>query len=422
MITKSIEISDSVHLKYIKTDKFKTNYISFDFIASLEKERAHLNSMLPLILMHATKKYPSQAEINKRLQYLYSGAVSPNVTAFGQYQCFGIKMNMLNDRFSKDVSITDGMVDLLCEMLFNPYLVNGTFDEKYTEDKKNDLIDTVESLKNSKGSYAIKRLKEEMCKNEVFSISKYGEIENIKKITKESLYNAYNDALSIYPIEIYAVGDMDIDAIASKFKQYFKSIKRNPIKVPEIELVKEAREIKQVTEVEKINQARLVLGFRTGYDYKENKYHIVQLFNEILGGSPTSKLFLNVREKMSLCYSCRSIVNQKDGLMIISAGIEAKNKEIAEKAIINQLEAIKNGSITDKEFSSAKKSIINGYLSISDSASSEHAWSFYRSLCGINTTPQLESEKIKNTTIEQIKEFANRITLDTVYFLKGEEE
>ncbi|MBQ7353370.1 MAG: insulinase family protein [Clostridia bacterium] len=422
MITKSIEISDNVYLRHIKTNKFKTNYISFDFIAPLERERAHLNSMLPLILMRATKKYPSQSEINKRLQCLYSGNISASVTAFGQYQCFGMKMNMLNDRFSKDVSITNGMVDLLCEMLFNPYLVNGAFDEKYTDDKKNDLIDTVESLKNSKGSYAIKRLKEEMCKNEVFSISKYGEIENIKKITKESLYNAYKEALSIYPIEIYAVGDMDIDAIASKLKQYFKSIKRNPIRVPEIELIKEAKEIKQVTEVEKINQARLVLGFRTGYDYKENKYHIVQLFNEILGGSPTSKLFLNVREKMSLCYSCRSIVNQKDGLMIISAGIEAKNREIAEKAIINQLEAIKNGNITEEEFSSAKKSIINGYISISDSASSEHAWSFYRSLCGINTTPQLESEKIKNTTIEQIKEFANRITLDTVYFLKGEEE
>ena len=422
MITKLIEISNGVNLKYIKTDKFKTNYISFDFIAPLERERVHFNAMLPLILMRATKNYPSQAEINKRLQFLYSGNISANVTAFGQYQCFGLKMNMLNDRFSKDVSITDGMVDMLCEILFNPYLVNGAFDEKYTNDKKNDLIDTVDSLKNSKGSYAIKRLKEEMCKNEVFSISKYGEIENINKITPESLYNAYKEALSIYPIEIYAVGNMDVDAIASKIKNCFKSIKRNTINIPEIELITEAKEVKRVTEEEKVNQARLVLGFRTGYDYKENKYHIVQLFNEILGGSPTSKLFLNVREKMSLCYSCRSMVNQKDGLMIISAGIEAKNKEIAEKAILDQLDAIKNGNITEEEFLSAKKSIINGYLSISDSASSEHAWSFFRSLCKINTTPELESEKIKSTTIEQIKDFANRITLDTVYFLKGEEE
>ena len=125
---------------------------------------------------------------------------------------------------------------------------------------------------------------------------------------------------------------------------------------------------------------------------------------------------------MSLCYSCRSIVNQKNGLLIISAGIDQKNKEIAENAILKQLEAIKNGDITEEEFSSAKKSIRNGYLSITDSAESMHSWTFFRALCGISTMPQEESEKIANTTIEQIKEFANRITLDTVYFLRGEEE
>ena len=158
---------------------------------------------------------------------------------------------------------------------------------------------------------------------------KYTEIQDIKKITAESLYKAYLNALSTYPIEIYAVGEMNIDMIATKFKKCFENIQRNPIEIPEIEIKKEAKEVKRVVDTEKVNQARLVLGFRTGYDYKENRYHVVQLFNEILGSSPTSKLFLNVREKLSLCYSCRSMVNQKNGLLIIAAGIDAKNKEIA---------------------------------------------------------------------------------------------
>ena len=148
---------------------------------------------------------------------------------------------MLNDRFANDVSISKESVDLVCEILFNPLLENGIFNSKYTEEKKNSLIDSIESLKNNKGSYAISRLKDEMCKDEVFSISKYGEIEDIKKITAESLYKAYLNALSTYPIEIYAVGEMDIDMIATKFKKCFENIQRNPIEIPEIEIKKEAR-------------------------------------------------------------------------------------------------------------------------------------------------------------------------------------
>ena len=421
MITKSIKIADKVNLNYLKTEKFKTNYISFDFISMLDRKNVHYNAMLPLILMRGTTKYPTLAEISKRLQYLYSVDISATNSSFGQYQNFGIKVNMLNDRFASDVSITKETIDLVCEILFNPLLENGVFIKKYTEEKKNSLIDSIESLKNNKGSYAISRLKDEMCKDEVFSISKYGEIEDVKKITSESLYKAYQNALSTYPIEIYAVGDMDIDMIADKFKQCFKNIQRSPIEIPEIDIKKEAKEVKRVVDTEKVNQARLVLGFRTGYDYKENKYHVVQLFNEILGSSPTSKLFLNVREKLSLCYSCRSIVNQKNGLLIIAAGIDAKNKEIAEKAILEQLDDIKNGNITEEEFSSAKKSIRNAYLSISDSAESMQAWAFYRSLCGIKALPENESEKTNNTTIEEVRDFANRITLDTIYLLKGEE-
>ena len=165
----------------------------------------------------------------------------------------------------------------------------------------------------------------------------------------------------------------------------------------------------------------MVLGFRTGYKYQENEYHLLQLFNEVYGGSPTAKLFLNVREKMSLCYYCRSIINQKNGIMIVSSGIEAKNKEIAKKAIIDQLDAIKNGDITEEELDNAKKSIKNGFLSVYDSAESLEAWAFYRGLCGISTTPDKEIAKIEKTSAKDVQNIAKRITLDTVYFLTGEE-
>lgn len=421
MVNKSFNIANGVNLHYIETDKFKTNYFSFNFIAPLTKKDAHFNAMIPLILMRACQKYPSQADINKRLQFLYSGDICARNDAFGECQIFGMKANMLNNRFTAETDEAYEMVDLLCEMIFNPYLVDGAFDGEFTSGEKINLIDTIEAEVNNKGQYAIKRLMSEMCKDEVFGLSKTGEIKDVEKITKESLYKAYKKAISKYKIEIYFVGSLDINKAVEQFKARFANIERNPIDIEDAEIKLAADYVKEVVDTEKVNQGKLVLGFRTGYHYSENKYHLMQLFNEVFGGSPTAKLFTNVREKMSLCYYCRSSISQKTGIMVVSSGIESKNKEIAKNAIIAQLDDMKKGNISSEEFESARKSIKNGYLSIYDSAEAMETWVFFRGLCGINTTPILEIEKIENTTIDDIVNISNKITLDTVYFLKGED-
>lgn len=421
MITKSFNIANGVDLHYIETDKFKTNYFSFNFLAPISREKVHFNAMIPPILMRACQKYPSQAHINKRLQYLYSGDIDAKNTSFGEYQIFGMRVNMLNDKYTQGTDVTSETVDLLLEMIFNPYLVDGEFDSEFTEGEKTSLIDVIEAEVNNKGQYAVKRLMSEMCHDEVFGISKMGEVEDVKKITPKSLYEAYKFALKNYKIQIYFVGKANIDAVAEQFRARFDGLERTPIDVCDAEIKLQATEVKEVTDIEKVNQGKLVLGFRTGYHYKENEYHLLQLFNEVYGGSPTAKLFLNVREKMSLCYYCRSIINQKNGTMIVSSGIESKNKEIAKNAIIAQLDAIKNGEISNEELQNAKKSIKNGFLSVYDSAESLEAWVFYRGLCGISTTPDKEIEKVENTSASDIQKIAQRITLDTVYFLTGEE-
>jgi predicted Zn-dependent peptidase len=398
------------------------NYFSFNFIAPLSRKKVHFNAMIPLILMRATEKYPSQADINKRLQFLYSGDIAARNDSFGEYQIFGMKANMLNDKYTQGTDVTKETVDLLLEMIFNPYLVNGAFDSEFTKGEKINLIDTIEAEVNNKGQYAIRRLMSEMCKDEVFGISKMGEIKDVKKITPKSLYKAYKEALKEYKIQIYFVGKADIDSVVEQIKSRFDGIDRAPIEVEEVEIKLSATEVKETVDQEKVNQGKLVLGFRTGYSCKQNEYHLLQLFNEVYGGSPTAKLFANVREKMSLCYYCRSIVSQKNGIMLVSSGIESKNKDIAKNAIIEQLDAIKNGDITDEEFTSAKKSIKNGFLSVYDSAESLEAWAFYRGLCGISTTPDKEIAKIEKTTASDVQDIAKRITLDTVYFLTGEDK
>lgn len=421
MITKSSIIAKGVKFSYIETDKFKTNYFSFNFISELSKENSAYNSLIPLVLMRGCEKYPTQADINKRLQYLYSGEIVARNDAFGEYQIFGLKANMLDNRYSMDTDVTGETVDLLCEMLFSPLLENGAFNKAYTKGEKINLTDIIEAEKNNKTKYSMTRLKEEMCKDEVFGISKYGKAEDVEKITPQSLYNAYKKILTECPIEIYFVGKCDFEKLEAKLKLCFDSIERNPVIIKAAKTIEKASGSKEVVDIENVKQGKLCLGYRTGYKVEDNKYYLLQLFNEVFGGSPTSKLFMNVREKMSLCYYCRSIVNQRNGIMLVASGIEFKNKDIAQNAIIEQLNAIKMGNITEEELESARKSIRNGYLQVYDSAESMETWAFFRGICGSNATPKDECDRIDTATIDDIKAVAEKMTLDTVYFLKGKE-
>jgi predicted Zn-dependent peptidase len=420
MITETRKISNDIKVNYIKTEKFKTNYISFNFVSNLDKETSSINAMIPLILMRGTSKYKSQAELNKRLQYLYSGDIAARNDKLGEYQIFGIKANMLDNKYTNETDVTAEMVELVSEIIFEPYLENGIFKKEYVESEKTNLIDTIEATVNNKTSYATQRLVEEMCKNEVFSVSKYGTVENVKNITSEKLYQAYKKALEQCKIEIYYVGVCDFDKLVKTFEEKFAKIQRQPKELHEAKIVLTSSKVKQVVDTENVNQGKLCLGFRTGCKVEDKNYHVLQLFSELFGGSPTSKLFMNVREKMSLCYYCRSMVSQRNGLMIVSSGIEFKNKEIAEKAILEQLDNIKAGKITDEEFESAVKSLKNGYMQIYDDQGSMETWTFFRGMSGNTATPTEECEKISKLTIKDIVDISNMASLDTVYFLKGE--
>ncbi len=422
MITRTIDIAKGVRLNYIHTDKFKTNLISFNFITQISNDSAHLNAMLPIILMRGCKKYPTQAELNKRLQYLYSADIDAKNDKLGEFQIFGFSTNMLNDRFTGEIKMTEEMTELLCQLIFRPYLENGVFSRKYVEGEKINLIDAIEAEINNKTRYSMNRCLEEMCKDEIFSVKKFGTVEQVECINAKALYEAYKKAIKECKIEIYAVGECNCEKIASIFRSYFEGIERDvrePVLYP---IVKAASEVKRIDECQDINQGKLCIGMRTGRNIEDGNFHIAQLFSEIYGASPTSKLFINVREKMSLCYFCRSLIQQRNGVLMVASGIEFANKEIAEEAILKQLDAIKKGEISAEELDNAKRSLRNAYMHIYDSLEAMEAWTLNRSMSKNYDTPESERDKVENATVDEIVAFAKGITLDTVYFLKGESE
>ncbi len=422
MISKTLKIADGVNMHYIRTDKFKSNIISFNFITQANNENVHLNAMIPLILLRGCRNYPTQSEINKRLQYLYSGVIDTKNEKQGEFQVFGFDIDILSDRFSSDTEIMKESTELLCDIIFDPYLENGAFSEQYLENEKINLIDTIEAEINNKTKYSTSRCVEEMSKGTAFAVKRFGDVENVKKITSETLYEAYVKALSTIPAEIYVVGECDFEMIAQQFKERFVSIKRSVVYPSFSQIKRKAEGVTEISEKQDVKQGKLCIGFRTGKNIQDGDHHVAQLFSEIFGASPTSKLFMNVREKMSLCYYCRSMISQRTGIMLVAAGIEFANKDIAQKAILEQLDAIKNGDISSEELENAKRSLKNSYMHVYDNPSAMQAWTLYRAISDNHDEPMDEAKRVEEATVEEIASFAKNITLDTVYFLNGEDE
>lgn len=411
------EITKGVFLNVLDTPKFKTNYLSLAFAAPLSKETVSLNALLPLILTRGTRKLPTMEKMSIALDTLYASTLNTRCFKKGEIQFVGFNLGILNNSYAPDgCDIFGGTLDILHDVVFDPYLENGAFSEKYLETEKKNLCDRIASQINNKNSYAVTRANEEMCKGEAYGISSLGYPEDISAVTAPELYSHYRKLLKEARVEIFFVGEYSCN-IEEKIKSAlcFEPREHVPLKT---DVIRRAGDIKEVNDPQAVTQAKLTLGFRTGKVLSDGDYYKFVMFNDIFGSSPTSKLFMNVREKLSLCYYCRSIPEPQKGVMLVAAGIEAKNKKTAYDEILKQLSDIAEGNITDEEMLSARSSILNSYRELSDSPESIESWYLGRMLAGMDDSPEMAAEQIKTVTKEDVADIARNITLDTVYFME----
>lgn len=419
-ILEKINISEGITLNIISTEKFKTNYFSVNFVQELNREKAAMYAIVPRVLLRGTEKHRDIASIKRALDDLYAAAVESRVYKRGEYQVCGITASWLADRFAIDgTAITKGTFDILEEIMFSPLLENGSFNASYVESEKNDHIDDIKAVINNKNSYAVTRCKEEMCKNEAYGISEYGTEEDVKEITPEKLYKAYYELLETSRIELFYVGSGDKDTICGLIKKLFNERKRNYKPLRGTEIIRNVTEVKNVTEKISAAQGKLSLGFRTDSVVGEEGYSAYPVFVELYGNSPVSKLFMNVREKLSLCYYCRAIPDGIKGTMIVSSGIEVANKEKAQNEILAQLEDMKKGNFTEDDLRMAKYSLKNAYNELNDSPVALEGWYLTRRLAGLNDTHEEVCRSFMNVTKDDVVKAAEKVKLDTVYFLEG---
>lgn len=426
MEEKRTQLFPGVWLRTVHTDKFKSAYLSLTLLAPLEEESASLNALLPRVLRRGTQTHPDMESMSAALDELYGGAIEPVVRKKGETQCVGFLASFLDDAYALDgEDILSGAAALLGELLLHPLTRNGVFDPDYVEGEKANLIDELRGQINDKRIYATRRLTQIMCRGEGFGVDKLGDEGRAAAITPESLWAQYEKLLRQVQIEVYYCGSAAPERVERALSQALAAL---PVNGEREEPACEVRihaepEPRVVEEAMDVSQGKLAMGWRTGgITVWEEDCPALAVCSAVFGGTSMSKLFMNVRERLSLCYYASSVLEKQKGLMIVSSGIEFKNYETAKSEILTQLEDVKAGKIGDDELEGARRILINSHLSMEDDQARLEEFWLGQAVAGTERTPKELAARLETVTREQVAAAARKLELDTVYFLKGKEQ
>lgn len=395
-------------IKKIETKKFKTNVYALYLTIPLTKENVTYNALIPTVLKRGCEKYNNQLEISKKLEEMYDATFGIGITKVGNNEVLKFYLESLNNNYlpnNEDLSKTS--IEMLLNIVMNPYLVNGKFDDDYVEQEKENLKKVIESRKDNKDTYATNRLLEEMFKEEPYGLYKFGNIDEIDNITSEKLYEKYKELIKNSEKYLYIVGDVEnlnIESYNIDEKEITIS-KEFPVKISE----KENIEKEQMD----VTQGKLVIGLNT----PNNKQEVIALYNTILGKGANSKLFLNVREKEGLAYSAGSTYLKRNNAIIISTGIEVSKYNKAIEVIKNQLKDMEDGNIIEKEMKDAKQFINAGLNLINESSENMIEYRFDKDLYNEEIDIEKYRKEIEEIKKEDIVKVAKQIKIDTIYFL-----
>jgi len=420
---KTQEINKNITLSFIPMEKMKTTSIGVYLHRPLTREEASKNSLLSYVLHRACRKYPTTSDIAKKLENLYGASFSSGISKVGETQILALTGSTIADKYAPEgEKLVSGLTTLLLSALFEPLAENGSFNSEYVGQEKSTLKDNIESIINDKRTYAQIRCAEIMCGDENYGVRKSGYTEDVDKINAKSLYEHYKNIITNSRIDIFVSGTADIDTLKADVTEYIKDFEFKECDYPKTSIVAHTGETRKVTEKLDVTQGKLSIGLRTGITPADDKYWGLMAANSVLGSGAHSKLFNTVREKMSLAYYASSQLDKAKGVMFINAGIEFENFEKAYNETMRQLELVKKGEISDTELTASKNAIINALNSYYDNMGYITNYYLTERLLGTNNDIEYAKKKIEAVTVEDIKEAAREIVLDTVYFLAGKEE
>lgn len=411
-------LADKVRLISEQTSRFKTGRISVSMALPMDDKTA-ANSLLIYLLKRSCKEYPDFSLLSGKLDELYGAALSAGVSKIGEAQVLTLSLTCLEDRFAlTEESIVEQCAQLLASMIFSPNCKCGSFGADNLAMEKRLLIQRIEEELNDKRTYAFNKCIEYMCANEAYGRDKYGTIEEIQNVKMADVYAAWKNLLSTAIFQITVVGGTDVDKIAGIFEKAFKKIERKPVK-PETVFIRRGGHFNRFEETFPVNQGKLVIGFRAGMEHSRDNIFAITVMNDIFGMGTYSKLFMNVREKLSLAYYCWSRLVASKGIVLVEGGIDTDKEKKVSAEILSQLSDLRNGKTDPEVLDSSKRSLKEKYtFTTPEGICSWYAAQVFQDEI---ITPEDMISGVETVTMEQVCEAAKKLSIDTIYMLKAQD-
>jgi len=420
------EILPYVFLTHLETNKFKTGTVQINLLTQLTRETAAKNAILPRILLRGTARHPDLQALRQAMEELYGAHIEPVIRKKGEIQCVGFCAAFVDDACLRSgQGILGKITALLGEILLDPATQEGQLRTDYVDQERENLLDEIRGRINNKGSYAVSRLVELMCDGEDFATFRLGSEQEAEDIDAEALTAHYQALLSAAPVEIFYCGSATADQVEQALTSALKTMpRREPDYAMGTQIRLNALEAtpRTFTEELDVTQGKLSLGFRLGDCLDDPNWAAISLFHYLYGGSVNSKLFLNVRERLSLCYYASSILEKAKGLLLVASGIAFDKYDEAKSEILAQLGAVAQGEITDEELLWAKKALVTDLELTRDEPRQLEDFYLQQTILGLDYDLDDLIAMVERVDVKEIVEIARGVELDAVYFLKGEEE
>ena len=416
---ETITLLPGITHRVCKDTRFKQGCFSIQLVRPMDAAESAMNALLPSVLLRGTRNNPDLRAITHRLDELYGASVSPLVRRVGDYQTTGLYCGFMDDRFALPGDrVLEPMLRFVEELLLDYPTEGEGFLSSFVESEKRNLIATIESELNDKRAYAMGKLLKLMCAADTFGLPRLGEPDQVAAIAPAALLAHYKNILRTSPIQLFYVGSADSTQVAEMLQPMLAKLARSHVPMaPQTGFHPSPKE--DAVEVMEVSQGKLCMGFTTPITNRMPQFPAMQLLNTIFGAGMTSQLFMNVRDKMSLCYSIGSGYYGTKGIVTVSAGIDFDKETVTREEVLRQLALCRQGEISPEELTAAKEAILSSLRATHDSPGSIEGYYATAALSGMGMTPAEYMTAVENVTLDDVIAAANTLQLHTTYFLKG---
>ena len=410
---------NSFNVNTIKTDRFKTSHVEVIFRDIANKEEMGAYSFLADMLSQSSKKYPRKKDLITRFEELYKIGIFASTLRVGNTLDFHVSLDFINPEYIDDKNYEEEVFKTLFDIIENPNITNDEFDLKTFNIVKERIKREINSLKENPVKQSIKEAIKTMDTSTPTSYELLGNLENLEKITPSSLYKTYKNLRKNFKVDIFLIGNLDMDETVERIKKYFKNryiIEEN------FDLMVDNKEVKKpkVRSMSSDNvQANLVMIFNLKNLTEIEKNITFNVFNYLYGsGGLTSKLYQSIREKNSLCYQISSMYLKYDKLLLVHISLEQANVKKATSLVKKELKNRQNGNFSSEELKDAiNNMIISLDMSLDNNVSIINNYVFH--IFDNLPMPEERIEMFKNIKKEDIINVAKKVKLNTVFTLEG---